>query len=157
MKPDIAAIKANLDSYLAYECAIHGGTGTGLQMCYSYEKGHRNLLEWLADGGLAVLLAYIAELEADRRWVAVYERLPDIGREVDILTRKPEYNFILHQDRIRFTNMKTTTYYHELAFGSSEVMSPIPVRDISHWRYTDDDTPLSPLLCKPLPEGETMK
>lgn len=69
MKPDLAAIKADLDDYLAYECAIHGGTGSGLQVCYSHEKGHSNLLEWLADGGLTALLAYIAEMEASRQWV----------------------------------------------------------------------------------------
>jgi hypothetical protein len=87
MKPDLAAIRTDLDSYLAFECAIHGGTGSGLQMCYSHEKGHSNLLEWLADGGLAALLAYIAELEAARQWVPVAERLPEPNEAVLVASK----------------------------------------------------------------------
>ncbi len=94
------------------------------------------------------LLAYISELEAGRQWVSVADRLPEMGREVDVWTKTPEYNFTLHQDRIRFTNMKTTTNYHEMAFDSSEVMSPIRVRDITHWRYSGSDMPSMPEVSK---------
>jgi hypothetical protein len=70
----IEKLRELYEDWRRYEGAIHGGTGTGLQNCYSYEAGHREFGEWLIDG-FSDLLSEIDRLSAalDRAVV-----LPDI-------------------------------------------------------------------------------
>jgi|GEM_PF-4081311 len=62
------------EDFIRYEGAIHGGTGTGLQNCYSYEDGHHEFLEWIVSN-FVDLLDYVEKLEKDK-WISTSERLP---------------------------------------------------------------------------------
>jgi len=66
---ELAEIRQMHEDYIRFEGAIHGGTGTGLQMCYSYQDGHDEFCEWLIDG-FGGFIDDIAQLQADNSRLA---------------------------------------------------------------------------------------
>ncbi|WP_434132718.1 DUF551 domain-containing protein [Sporomusa sphaeroides] len=89
-------------------------------------KSNANFIAY-ARQDIPALLAYIAELEAERQWVPVSERLPEEGQRVDVVTKSwgREINY-------RFTNDEFT--YGEDFFVAIK-------GEITHWM----PTPLPPL------------
>ena len=46
----ISEIEDMYKNYVMYEGSIHGGHGTAITNCYSYEDKHNEFCEWLIDG-----------------------------------------------------------------------------------------------------------
>lgn len=57
---DTKAIRELHSDFVRFEGAIHGGTGTAITNCYSYQDGHHEFGEWLVNEFPALL----DELEA---------------------------------------------------------------------------------------------
>lgn len=86
------------------------------------------------DDSLKALVDYIAELEAERRWIPVSERLPDtkiVYDEFDVIVELVD---IVNGEKIRHVDLLFYDYRNKSWNDDCGEFGFYPVTGITHWR-----------------------